>query len=641
MCGIAGIVTTQPSRIVPWLELAANDLAHRGPDDEGYLLVDQDLVATEWAGPSTTGSLAPSVERCRSKPTVVGLAHRRLSIVEVSALGHQPMSGRGGHHWIVFNGEIYNHRELRQRLEGRGHRFDSGSDTEVLLAAYAEWGERCVERLVGMWAFALVDLERRRVVLSRDAFGIKPLYVATSSGRLAFASEIRPLLRLPWVDRTADPERVTLFLDDARIDDGTATCVRGVRQVPAASTMCFDIDDPGGWRVDRWWSPPSSASYGASFERAAIEIRDAFLRSVELHLRADVPVGACLSGGVDSSSIVAAMREVGGAGLDLRTFTYSAEGDRLDERNWARIAARRVAAVEQTVSPVPTDFRDDLDAFVASQFEPVASTSVYAQRRVMQSVRDNDVSVVLDGQGADELFAGYRSFRTAQLARAIARRSLPEALVIAAGLARTSSGGRTDLAASIGARVPRRRTTTRFAKLPPVVRMEPASSLHDDLVRALEVTSLPALLRYEDRNSMVFSIESRTPFLTVELAELALSQPETHLVDRSGRTKAVFRAAMRGIVPNEILDRRDKIGFETTQTTWLQHAVAHRLLDPRQSLARWPSELVDADLLAATLQVHRGGGDLGSAAWRAVSLCGWHEQATSVPTMSPTDDRRH
>jgi asparagine synthase (glutamine-hydrolysing) len=319
-----------------------------------------------------------------------------------------------------------------------------------------------------------------------------------------------------------------------------------------------------------------------SLPEATDRIRAAFIEAMELHLRSDVPVGACLSGGIDSSAIVCAMREIGGRSLDLHTFSYVSSDPATSEERWINAVNQRVGATAHLVRPDDADFGDDLAELTRTQHEPFGSTSVYAQYRVFAAAAAAGVKVMLDGQGADELLAGYSAFRTAMLRHALRTGAAGAAITLAFGLARTTTSGRNDLARLLGSKT-RSLFHPRASKAPapwypdllrPTNRRSagPGDDLHSQLIESIETSSLPGLLRFEDRNSMAHSVESRVPFLTTGLADLALGLPPDHLVSGTGVTKHVFRLAMRGLVPDEILDRRDKIGFVPTESRWLAQA---------------------------------------------------------------------
>jgi asparagine synthase (glutamine-hydrolysing) len=306
MCGIAGYVTgSDPRPVAAFQRSVLRTLAHRGPDDAGWL-TDRDVGTGDTAG----------------EPGRWGLLHRRLAILDLSAFGHQPMRSPDGRYAIIFNGEIYNYVELRRELEKEGASFASQSDTEVLLRAYAHWGPACLPRLVGMFAFAITDRDRRRMFLARDPFGIKPLYYARPGGAFAFASEIKALR--PVVSGRVRASRLLDYLRDGLTDHGGETLLEDVHQLPAAHWMEVDLDTGTPTQPHRYWDIHLDRRTDVSFPEAVARIRELFLDSIRLHLRSDVPVGAALSGGIDSSAIVAAMRAVEPR-ANLHTFSFVAD----------------------------------------------------------------------------------------------------------------------------------------------------------------------------------------------------------------------------------------------------------------------------------------------------------------------------
>jgi asparagine synthase (glutamine-hydrolysing) len=631
MCGIAGYVGRlgeATAAVRDWSE----QLAHRGPDDHG--------VAVLNGGALSVGRDAATI----TPEARAVLWHRRLAILDLSAAGWQPMVSADGRRHLLLNGEIYNYVELRQELEALGVRFRSRSDTEVLLEAWRVWGVDVLPRLVGMFAFALLDTHERRLVLARDPFGIKPLHLAAWDGGFAFASEPKALLALPGVSRRVDAQRVFDYLRFGLTDHGDGTLFAAVRALPPAHWLSVDLDTAHATEPVRYWELASEERYAGTFEQAAEELRARFVESVRLHLRSDVPVGAALSGGIDSTAIVMAMRTLEPA-LELHTFSYVADDAELSEERWIDLAASACGAVVHKTTATPAQLVTDLDALLAAQDEPFGSTSIHAQYRVFAAARATGIKVMLDGQGADELLAGYHPFAAARLASLVRQGRLTEAASFAGRARRGPGRGAlplwageflvpTALQAPLRRMVGQELTPAWLARdwfAPRGVRFEPAKYaygggrdvLRTQLRRATTWSSLPMLLRYEDRNSMAHSIESRVPFLTPGFARFVLSLPEEYLVDRDGTSKAVFRRAMRGLVPDAILDRRDKIGFATPEHRWWKELAprVERLLSD-ESLARVPVLRGEA-LRAEWRAIVARGARRDFRAWRWVNLIEW------------------
>jgi asparagine synthase (glutamine-hydrolysing) len=435
------------------------------------------------------------------------------------------------------------------------------------------------------------------VLLARDPFGIKPLYYArTAGGGLAFASEIPPLLGAPGVTRRASARRAYEYLRFGLMDGGAESFYADVRQLPSAHFVEVCVDAADGPRLGepiRYWDVAGDRGVDAprTLPEAAERVRGLFVDSVRLHLRSDVPVGACLSGGIDSSAIVAAMRRLGGPALELHAFTYVAEDARLSEERWADLVGSATGARLHKVSASPAELAADLDGLIAAQGEPFGSTSIYAQHRVFRLAAAAGVTVMLDGQGADELFLGYWAFLNTRVASLLRRGDVLGAAAFARRAAAVRGGGFGRLVVgALGRLVPSswQPALLHLVGRPPEpawlnstwfrergIAYVPANwtrgreMLREEATRALTEASLPALLRYEDRNSMAFSIESRVPFLTPAIAQLAVTLPDDFLLTRDVVTKAVLRAALRGLVPDAVLDRRDKIGFATPEGDWL------------------------------------------------------------------------
>lgn len=571
MCGILGGAWWQaPPNMESRLATALGTMRHRGPNDSGY-------------------------EISRSERATVVVGQTRLSVIDLSAGGHQPMMSDDGRYALIFNGEIYNYKELGRELSSRGHVLRTVSDTEVLLRAWEEWGEDCLPRLTGMFAFAVHDRREETLTCVRDAFGIKPLFYTHGPGRLVFASEIRTVMELAGGTWSPDLQRGYDYVVHGNYDSNENTFVEGIHHLLPGRVLVFDIAKGAVRGTRQWWRAPVDQTSRLSFTDAADAVREQFLDSVRLHLRSDVPLGVALSGGIDSSAIVCAMRHVE-PDMPIHTFSYIAEGSPLSEEVWVdKINAANHAIGHKAVAS-PDELARDIDTLIEAQGEPFGSTSIYAQYRVYQLAREQGVTVTLDGQGADELLAGYDGYPGERMlslletpgqglrsAAAFARRwgegpgRSQQRAWMALGRATLPDGIYSQARALTGRSAAPAWLNTEFLGEARVQLREtrPVRSPHargrrltEQLGHALQVRGLPHLLRHGDRNSMRFSVESRVPFLTLPMAELLLSLPEEYLVSPDGETKSIFRAAMRGIVPDAILDRRDKIGFATPEQEW-------------------------------------------------------------------------
>ena len=596
MCGIAGTVGgTTPDAGA--LSAMAAAMAHRGPDGEG---VWHDAHA--------------------------GLAFRRLAIIDLAERSNQPLHLGPWH--LVFNGEIYNYRELREELRRAGHAFVTEGDGEVLLHAWDAWGEAALDRVNGMFAFAIWHDERRVLTLAADPFGEKPLYWALEGGRLVFGSDIRALLQVqPGLARAREGV-LPAYLALGQMPPVDESFLAGVRRLPAAHVLRFAA---GRATVARYWTP-RRVPVPASYPDAVQALREELVASIRLRLRSDVPVGTSLSGGVDSSAIVCLSAELAG---DHRRHAFTARfrGYERDEWQYAQAVAQAAGVVvHHSVEPTPAELLEDLDALVCDQEEPFGSLSIYAQWCVMKAAREAGVTVLLDGQGADELFGGYDGIG-GWTVRSLGRR----AMLRAAGAGRAP---RSELARAIGAEllpaaVRRRHRRGRCspyvtaAVAAAAVRTEAApvpggadsSPLRRELLREAFQTSLPELLRYADRDSMAHGREARMPFLDRRIAEFALSLPPQFL-HRGGVRKAILRDAVRGLVPDVVLDRTDKVGFEPPQAAWLRdEAVMARVAEVVLDRAATGAALYDRGALEADVRAGRWRDP--KAVWRVFNLELW------------------
>jgi asparagine synthase (glutamine-hydrolysing) len=562
MCGIAGIIMLDGSA-PDHARLAEMTLAvaHRGPDGEGLKIVD-----------------------------AVGFGHRRLAIIDTSTDGHQPMRSGDGSVRITFNGEIYNYLELRTELTLLGHNFRTKSDTEVLLEAYIEWGHRCLDRLNGMWAFAIHDMRTRTVFCSRDRFGVKPFHYVHIGSMFAFGSEIVQLLPLLPTVR-ANRKVLSDFLF-AGIDEPVHhTFFEGVHKLAGGHSLTISLDT-SEIVSQREYSITHRPALGAVDLSAAVAAYGEQLDdAVRLRLRADVPVGTCLSGGLDSSTVatLAAAPYEQARGERFRAITAVSEEPGNDETPFARAVVERAGLDWITVRPTYADFAATIDDVVRTQQEPFGGPSICMQWFVMRAARENGIPVMLDGQGGDETLLGYRryfaafmlekwrtdGFRSMLREIAICRREGAQlgTLGILVGLAIQGIPALGYLKMWIRGRWMRSRPP-----MPELLRVE-AKAMSD--LRALqrldiERTNLPALLRFEDRNSMRFAVETRLPFLDWRSVEIALALPSEAKFHR-GWTKWLLRARMDSRLPHDVTWRRWKIGFEAPTATWLRmHAAPMR-----------------------------------------------------------------
>lgn len=596
-------------------------VAHRGPDGRGWRVLN-----------TPSGPLA--------------LGHRRLAIIDPTPAGQQPFQSACGRYALVFNGEIYNYRELRSDLERCGRVFRTQTDTEVLLQALIVWGTDALTRLQGMFAFVFHDRVEQTLIAARDRFGIKPLYHLVTSEGLAFASEIKQLLPLLRNGARMNLARVKDFLVYGMLDHTNETMFEGVQQLrpgEVAEAGCWS-GARHGLAIDRWY-PDEAFVLQRSEGEAAEEFRELLSNAVQSHMVSDAPVGACLSGGLDSSSIVCLAAGVqGNAAPPLRTFTAGYAEARVDETSYAKEVANAVGAREHHVRPNPHDLMAEADDLTWYQDEPFGSTSIFAQWSVFREARQSGVKVVLGGQGADEQLAGYHNgfaFALASMLRAAdlggARQLLarggaarqvagllplvaPQALVgwlhqnrdiifrhnWLGGGALDSGGSDTGL-----------QTAARAAGFKPPRDI-------DGLCRVMTFSSnLQKLLHWEDRSSMAHGVEARVPFLDHRLVEFSLSLGNAHkIVD--GQTKSVLRKAMDGILPERVRTRQDKLGFTTPEQEWFRGCLRGEIEDGIEATLRTAPDLLNAKgVRALASDMLDGRAQFDFLLWRVVSLGLW------------------
>ena len=632
MCGIAGAICNagiDPAVLAPM----ADRIAHRGPDGRGYLV---------WR-PGDELRMSRSVEAAPSGEATVGLAHNRLSIIDLREINDQPLVSDDGSLALSFNGEVYNYVELRSELEALGHEFRTSGDTEVLLAAYREWGPACVERLVGMWAFALLDAANGRLLLSRDRFGIKPLYYALTGGVLYFASEIKALLSVPGFRPEPDEAAVRRFLVTGGVDETERSFFQGVRSLPAAHNAIVTLEAPAAEpRPERYWSIPEEG-YEGGREQAAREFADLFRDSVRVHARSDVPVGTCLSGGLDSSSIVCVAEELRRAGRIPQYahsgFGYLPDDAAYSERPYMEAVTEQTGLEMTFVEVTPDRFAEALVEVARHQDEPFGSTSIAAQYFVFGAAKAGGMKVMLDGQGADEVLGGYDHYFPLIAVALLRRRRFAAYARFTRAHRRERGGPPISRRHALATLAPRRAGDAAASRMiePPSAtllsgelrdrigyedyRYPEFDSVRDVLAASTSSLGLPALLRFEDRNSMAHSIEARVPFLDHRLVEFAFRLPYDFKINGTS-TKDVLRRAMADVLPPKVLGRLDKIGFRAEPSATWRLAERHRsslLADRTDYERRWLSPAGLAALL--------DGGDRSADAefmlWRVINLKLW------------------
>lgn len=583
MCGICGAFSFDRTHIKEEdIRTMMENIRHRGPDDEGFFLNKH-----------------------------IGFGFQRLSILDLSSAGHQPMQDSSGRYTIVFNGEIFNYIELKNKLKAKGYDFRSNTDTEVLLSAFIEWGAECLHRLNGMFAFAVYDRERERVFMARDRYGIKPLYYFHDHNRLIFSSEIPSLLSvLDKSEIIQNNQALFDYLAFNRTDQTTSTFFKNINKLQHGH---YIIIQGNNLNIERWYKLEDRVN--TPFQSPE-EFRELFSSSIKLRLRSDVPVGVCLSGGLDSSSIVSTLlKDFNKADLNTFSAVYG-ENKFGDESRYINLYRSQLKNMH-FITPNAETLFNDMFQFVEAHGEPVPSTSPYAQFKVMELAKEH-VVVTLDGQGADESLAGYHyffgnyfkellysarmlkllneSFHYLNIHKSIfalktfAFFLLPESLKTKARLQEKGYINQ--------AFIENHSSDNVIAG-----QLYDSTNLQKALLNHFEY-KLEHLLKWEDRNSMWFSLESRVPFLDYRFVEKTLALPSEKVIQK-GYTKYILREAMKGVLPEKIRLRQDKVGFGTPQDEWFRTAKFEDFIKQIITSKRFRErEIFDAEKVQKLYEAH-------------------------------------
>ena len=614
MCGITGIIHLNGQQVPEQsLKTMMRAMKHRGPNDDGLF--------------SEHG---------------VGLGFVRLSILDLSAAGHQPMFSPDERYVLIFNGEVYNYLELREELIVKGYHFRSGSDTEVVLAAWQEWGEAMLHRFNGMWALVIFDRKDKKIFAARDRFGVKPFFYAVDGERILFGSDIRSITAVLGRKPTPDQEALFNFLAFNRTDQNDGTFLQEVKKLDHGH--CFHLHlAPGAPAAEKTLRPRKWYDIRKEIKepfKNPEEYREMFASAVGLRLRSDVPVGVCLSGGLDSSSIVSVLLQ-DFQKKDLNTFSaVYGSGQKGDESSFIDLYKGQVQNMYYT-RPDENSLLADLDDLALAQYEPVPSSSTYAQYRVMKLAAEH-VVVTLDGQGADEALAGYHyffGFHFKNLLRSGRLAALASEMAHYYGKHRSLYGIKSLVFFLLPAFLRTRVRVMEKGYLDPdffqanahrsnviTEDLYGSSSLQEALINHFEF-KLEHLLKWEDRNSMWFSLEARVPFLDYRLVERTLALPDDMII-RKGMTKNILREAMKGTLPEAIRMRRDKVGFETPEAEWFRKPVFQKYItDLIHSEPFIGRGIMDIKKVHAIYQKHLAReGNYSREIWKWIHLDKWYNQ---------------
>lgn len=602
MCGFVAIIGRQGYAVNRMeLERATETLLHRGPDDSGFFV-----------------------------DGTVGLGFRRLSILDLSMQSHQPFEDADGRYVLVFNGEIYNYVELRQELQQKGYRFRSTGDAEVLLTAYKEWGKACLSRFNGMWAFVIYDRKDGSIFGSRDRFGVKPLFICDDGDRHILASEIKAITAMDSVDSAINWRIASHYLVTGRLsepDEHQETIYAKILEVEAGHA--FTIDCSGRFSAWSYWSLPTRE--GGSIGDPVPEFSRIFEDSVRLRLRSDVPVGVCLSGGLDSTAVICHMAKVLGPDRTEPLHAFSYIDEQFDETKEVLATVQETGAELHRLANSGASFLDKLEEVIAFHDEPLHSLNVLVSYQLYAMAAESGIKVILNGQGADETWAGYPSYFYNYWYGLVQSGKIGTARREMAAFAETHNVDKNELWKTTS-RTVFRNQLRRVKIYRKIAALRAVQSYQDDgwftqdflsnyehevpefesldldnvLRKSVISEPLPLYLRVEDRNSMAHSIETRLPFMDYRLVQLAFnSAPEWKL--SGGLNKFALREAMRGVIPDVVQSRVDKMGFPVSARDWFAGPLYDVVRGVIGSSKARQKGVFNADVILADLDKHRSG----------------------------------
>lgn len=580
MCGIGGIINYKRNSVsLETVGEIGESIKHRGPNDHGFFFYNgEEKILTR----NLKEGFAFNIS----------LIHRRLSILDLSERGWQPMQTANGRFTISFNGEVYNYIELRKTLIKKGHTFHTETDTEVVLYAYQEWGINSLSLFNGMFAFAIHDALKNEICIARDPFGIKPLYYVHNERFFLFCSEIKGILKEPTFSKSLDGSILYDYLTYGKVNHSSDTLFREIKELPSAhysivSGNCYD-----SITLKQYWKLQENERRDLTFEDAVDQVKELFYNNIKIHLRSDVEVGYTLSGGIDSSSIIGVSNDLMPE-YNKYAFSYIPNYIEKSEKKWIDIVNKKVNSLPYTTEPSEATFITEIENIIKLQDEPFTSTSIYAQYKVFELISQNNIKVVLDGQGADEIFAGYPIYFFDRSLSILKRQGIIQYLRFLNNIHPTLKVSKQKyILKTISHFLPKDLQRSLHKKffshssrlLKKDFKREVENNIRDSLYmnsplknslhKSLKFEGLPFMLRYQDRNSMAFSIEGRVPFLTKDLVEFVYSLPESYILNNDGYTKKLLRSAVKDVIPIEIMERKDKIGFETPEKQWIRNSSA-------------------------------------------------------------------
>ena len=576
MCGIAGIISKTNSLSIKDTVFAMSQaIKHRGPDGEGFAFFSQTKSLSVYSNETPQVNKESATFLFNPNTSIHNLdsnydlafAHRRLSIIDLSESGHQPMCDTNGDYWITFNGEVFNYIELREELKNKGHVFVTQTDTEVVIEAYKEWGFECLQKFNGMFAFALFDKKNNQLFCARDRVGVKPFYYSNTDNAFAFASEYKAFLKSKLIAFEINEKQQFDFIVNGDLENTEQSLFKGINELKPSHYLVYNLNTHTLNTINYYLLPKQTLNNRSEVEIIQ-SIEEKLINAINLRLRSDVEVGSCLSGGLDSSIIAGVVKYLQ-PNKQMKLFTAVFPNEKFDETNYAKLVSDHVSGNWQTVSPTAEDFFRDIESLNYFQDLPVWSTSTYSQHRVMKLAAENNIKVVLDGQGADEIFAGYSHHYMALWKENLgfntikqigdAKETIPNAYKLFGKQLLKDAFGLSINYSNYFISDKKQFGKSKNEKL--------ANSLNKQL--SLDYNGkLKSFLKCEDRCSMAFGIESRVPFADdIELVNFLFSI-EGSLKIKNGVSKYLLREASKRFIPQQIYNRKDKVGFETPIAKW-------------------------------------------------------------------------
>ncbi len=601
MCGIFGLapLNTTNNKLLKSLPKLLDALKHRGPDDEGCTFFSKNNILSTYGNDTPenvkNSNLAYTPTSNISELTTsyfLGLGHRRLSIIDLSEYGHQPMCDPTENYWIVYNGEIYNYQELKLELEQLGYKFITQTDTEVLLNAYIEWGADCLDKLNGMWSFVIFDRNKNELFGARDRFGVKPFYYINDDNYFAFSSEIKALINIPDFEKKLNPQAVYEYLVGGKLELSAESFFKGIYELKPAHYFNYNLSSKS-LETKKYFELSYNNEWEKFDKKKAQEITEEIYKkvykAVKIRLNAEVKVGNCLSGGLDSSIVSCIINDVIKNNEQQELFTAVYPNTIINEEYWAEIVVKTLNSKWNKTYPNSQDLKTQLEDLIYYQDIPFTSSSSFSQYKVMELAKKNNVKVTLDGQGADELFGGYSPHYVSSVYNSLKTFSFSSFFNNITGV--SSNFSKRSLLYFLPlkyffAKSFKKSYQKKLIKTQPELayinkqfwknnsensyNTNFNTNLNELLANEFTEHTLKHLLRLVDRNSMRFSIESRTPFVDdKELVEYVFNQSATYKI-RNGSSKYLLREAFKRLIPKKIYERTDKIGFATPEKEWMQ-----------------------------------------------------------------------